>query len=75
MITLPAYFASYRNRDPKHNGGQASYRNRDPKHKVGQISNVNGDPKDNGGQGRSGAHGASNGNRDPTGNVDHPYTS
>ncbi|GFU08518.1 hypothetical protein TNCV_2495841 [Trichonephila clavipes] len=55
MLTLPAYFASYRNRDPKHN--------------VGQVSNVNRDPKDNVGQGGSGAHGASNGNRDPTGNT------
>ncbi|GFW11214.1 integrase catalytic domain-containing protein [Trichonephila clavipes] len=58
MVTLPAYFASYRNRDPKHN--------------VGYVSNVNRDPKDNVGQGGSGAYVASNGNRDPTGNVDQP---
>ncbi|GFW87102.1 hypothetical protein TNCV_5124561 [Trichonephila clavipes] len=56
MLTLPAYFASYRNRDPKHN--------------IGHASNGNRDPKDNVGQGGSGAHGASNGN--PTGNVDQP---
>ncbi|GFY29764.1 hypothetical protein TNCV_1813411 [Trichonephila clavipes] len=48
----------------------ASYRNRDPKHNVGHASNGNRDPKDNVGQGGSGVYGASNGN--PTGNVDQP---
>ncbi|GFW61554.1 hypothetical protein TNCV_348021 [Trichonephila clavipes] len=73
MLTLPVYFASYKNRDPKDNVGNV---NRDPKENVGQggsgayvASNGNRDPTGNVDQPTPPADVASYRNRDTKHNV------